>query len=155
MPAAILEQMSGGGDAIADVFVRRILEGRHAPGSRLTEREIADVSGCTHARARETLHHLEKAGAVRIFRHRGAVVIGPEETPPGDVARVWTTLLRLLEQDAGASLAALPTPRDPATAHGETVAALEALGEKAGNPRLVELLKRIALQRAILSVEVR
>ena len=140
------------GDAIADMFVDRILEGSNAPGSRLTEREIASVVGCTHARAREALHHLEKAGAVRMFRHRGAVVLSAEDAPPQEIEAVWARLLSLLETLAGERLSASNSDLDARARFAAETAQLDRLGALAGDLKLTVLLKRLALHRAIISV---
>lgn len=140
------------GDAIADLFVDRILDGSNAPGSRLTEREIASVVGCTHARAREALHHLEKAGAVRMFRHRGAVVMSAEDAPPEEIEAVWTRLLALLETLAGERLSRSPSDLDARARFAEETTQLDRLDALAGDPKLTILLKRLALHRAIVSV---
>lgn len=139
------------GDIIADLFVGRILRGSNPPGSRLTEREIAAVAGCTHARARETLHHLEKAGAVRMFRHRGAVVLSAEDAPPEEIDAIWSRLLVLLEGLAGQRFSG----SDPALNSGDRFVAetaqLDRLGALAGDAKLAGLLKRLALHRAIVA----
>ncbi len=139
------------GDLIADLFVGRILQGANPPGSRLTEREIAAVAGCTHARARETLHHLEKAGAVRMFRHRGAVVLGVEDAPPQEIDAIWSRLLALLESLAGHSLPRADPSLEPGARLAEETAQLDRLGALAGDAKLAGLLKRLALHRAIVT----
>lgn len=140
------------GDAIADLFIERILIGANPPGSRLTEREIASVAGCTHARAREALHHLEKAGAVRIFRHRGAVVLSVEDAPPIEIEAIWTRLLALLEGLAGERLAQSNPGLDARARLAAETHQLHRLGALAGDLKLTILLKRLALHRAIVSV---
>lgn len=140
------------GDAIADLFIERILNGANPPGSRLTEREIASVAGCTHARAREALHHLEKAGAVRIFRHRGAVVLSVEDAPPVEIEAIWTQLLALLEGLAGERLSRSNPDLDARAQLAAETHQLHRLGALAGDPKLTILLKRLALHRAIVSV---
>lgn len=140
------------GDAISDLFVDRILEGWNPPGSRLTEREIASVAGCTHARAREALHHLEKAGAVRMFRHRGAVVVSAEDAPPQELEPIWTRLLALLEDLAGDQLPRLDPDQDARARFAAEAEQLDRLGALSGDLKLTLLLRRLALQRAIVSV---
>jgi len=140
------------GDAIADLFIDRILEGANPPGSRLTEREIASVAGCTHARAREALHHLEKAGAVRIFRHRGAVVLSAEDAPPIEIEAIWTRLLALLEGLAGERLSRSNPNLDARARLATETHQLYRLGTLSGDPKLTMLMKRLALHRAIVSV---
>lgn len=141
------------GGVIADLFVGRILEGSNPPGSRLTEREIAAVADCTHARARETLHHLEKAGAVRMFRHRGAVVLSAEDAPPEEIDAIWSRLLVLLEGLAGQRFSRADLMLDPRARLAADTAQLDRLGALAGDSKLAELLKRLALHRAIVTTE--
>jgi len=140
------------GDSVSDLFVDRILEGSNAPGARLTEREIASVAGCTHARAREALHHLEKAGAVRMFRHRGAVVVSAEDAPPQEIDAVWSRLLPLLEELAGDRLSTSDPDLDARARFTAETEQLDRLGALAGDLKLTILLKRLALHRAIVSV---
>lgn len=142
------------GDAIADLFIDRILAGSPSPGSRLTEREIAAVADCTHARAREALHHLEKAGAVRIFRHRGAVVLSAEDAPPEEIDATWSRLLTLLETLAKAPFPAIDATMTPSARLAWETAQLDRLGGLAGDAKLADLLKRLALHRAIVATGV-
>jgi len=140
------------GDTIADLFIDRILDGANPPGSRLTEREIASVAGCTHARAREALHHLEKAGAVRIFRHRGAVVLSADDAPPIEIEAIWTRLLALLEGLAGEQLSRSYPNLDARARLAAETRQLQHLGTLSGDPKLTSLLRRLALHRAIVAV---
>lgn len=146
------EDDSVAGDAIADLFVDRILDGSNLPGSRLTEREIASVAGCTHARAREALHHLEKAGAVRMFRHRGAVVLSAKDAPPKEIEEIWIRLLALLESLAGERLSRSNPDLDARARFAAETGELGRLGALSGDLKLTILLKRLALHRAIVSV---
>lgn len=139
--------------AARDVL-RRILDGHHPPGARLTEREIIAIAGGTHAGARETLHYLEKLGAVRIQRHRGAVILDPREAPPEEMQAVWVRLLALLERLAGQTLERQAADQVPGfTAYQSLCLSLERLAVRAGDPRLGALLQRIALHRAIVTTK--
>lgn len=139
-------------EAAAEFFVREILAGTYAPGARLTERDIAEACGCTHAFARNVIHRLQILGAIRSSSRRGARIIGPADADPNQAAGAWGVLAGLLERKAGERFA-------PAT--GETAylrltatrAEIDRLAAKSGNPRLAHLLKRIALQREIVGGE--
>lgn len=135
-------------DEVAEAILRRILDGLHSPGTRLTEREIVEATGCTHAGAREALHHLEKAGAVRIMRNRGAVILGPADAPADEVLSLWNRLLTLLESIAGSTLQVAESG-NPVQDYLALVDGLDTLGARAKDSKLSSLLKRVALQRAI------
>lgn len=137
--------------AIAEQFVRRILNGEPAPGARLTEREIVEYAGCTHACARDVIHRLHMLGAVSVFRRKGARVFGPEDAAPEEVERVWRALTPLVEKLAGAPLEAPAGLASPALQVMFVNKQLDRLGGAANDPRLIGLLKRIALQRVILA----
>lgn len=81
---------------------RRILEGHYAPGSRLTESELAEVVGVSRTPVRSALVRLDAEGLVELIPNRGAFV-----------AR-WTEMeldhifgLRIVLESYGAKLAAV------------------------------------------------
>lgn len=51
-----------------------IIEGRYPPGSRITEQEIAELSGVSRTPVREALRRLQADGLVEFVPHQGAFV---------------------------------------------------------------------------------
>jgi DNA-binding GntR family transcriptional regulator len=138
-------------EAAAEYMVQRILAGAISPGARLTERDIAEAYGCTNAFARDVIHRLQILGAIRFSSRRGASIIGPADVKAEEAADAWNILLRLLETKAGEPFRSPARGREPYGRLLEIRGEIERLGRRASRPRLVELLKRIALQRFIIS----
>ena len=137
-------------DAAAEYMVQQIFARAFPPGSRVTERDIAEACACTHAFARNVIHRLQILGAVRFSSRRGAAVLGPADFREEEVTRVWSVMLPLLERKAKRPYAEPGAARSGYARRLAVRAELDRLGRKAGDPRLTELLQRIALQRLIL-----
>ncbi len=59
---------------VAASFRRAILSGRFAPGDRLFERELCDLTGASRTSVREALRQLETEGLVTTVRNKGPIV---------------------------------------------------------------------------------
>jgi DNA-binding GntR family transcriptional regulator len=139
----------GAFDPTVETVLRAVLAGELQPGERLPERWIVEACGCTQSAAREAIGRLQAHGAVVVLERRGASVISAREAPLGEVDRVWRQLLPLL----AASGAQAPPPGE-GTAWTRLIkeqAALEAARQAAGD-RLIDILKRVSLQRAIVGL---
>ncbi len=66
---------------VLDVLREAILTSRFAPGQRLIERELIDLTGVSRTTIREVLRELAAEGLVRTIPQKGAVVVAlsPEE----------------------------------------------------------------------------
>jgi len=62
-------------------FRKAILSGRFAPGDRLFEKELCDLTGASRTSVREALRQLETEGLVTTIRNKGPVVtsIDPQQ----------------------------------------------------------------------------
>ncbi len=88
----------------------RVLDGRFAEGSLLSEVEVAAALGVSRTPVREAFVHLESEGVLRLYPRRGALVV---PLGPRDVADLIETrlllerhaLTRLLADGAGAGAA--------------------------------------------------
>jgi DNA-binding GntR family transcriptional regulator len=70
----------------AYVAVRQgILEGRYAAGSRLTEQEVAAISGVSRTPVREALRRLQTEGMLEFVPNHGAVVASWSEAEVDDI----------------------------------------------------------------------
>lgn len=139
---------NGSLDSIVETVLTAVLAGELVPGQRLPERWLVEACGCTHTGAREAISRLQSLGAVVVPERRGASVISRREAPPDEVDRVWRQLTPLLEAAAGP----LPTqrPADGWARLTQEQAALERARPAAGD-RLIDTLKRVSLQRAIVA----
>jgi len=59
---------------VLDGLRQAIIEGRLAPGVRLTERDLTEMMGVSRTVVREALRQLESEGLVAIIPHKGPVV---------------------------------------------------------------------------------
>jgi DNA-binding GntR family transcriptional regulator len=59
---------------VLDRLREAIIEGRLAPGARLTERELTEMLGVSRTVVREALRSLETEGLVHVIPHKGPVV---------------------------------------------------------------------------------
>lgn len=132
-------------DLIVQAVLRAILDGRLAPGARLTERWIVEACDCTHTAARDAINRLETLGAVVASQRRGARVVSRLEAPLDEIDRVWRQLLGLVVP-AWSEVAARGEAWDRLM---EEQGRLETARASSG-ARLVDLLKRLSLQRAIV-----
>lgn len=99
-----------------------ILQGRVAPGSFVTEGELASTVGVSRTPAREALLRLESEGLVRLYPKKGALVVTPTADDARDVlearvvieewaaATVWPRRAELVER-LEAELAAMRATR--------------------------------------------
>ncbi len=78
-----------------------IIEGTHAPGSRVTEQEVALSAGVSRTPAREALRRLEAEGLLRFVPHQGAFVSTWSKQDAEDIFE-----LRAMLEAYGARLAA-------------------------------------------------
>lgn len=95
---------------VAEHLGARIIEGVHAPGSRLREIELAEAFNVSRATIREALRLLEQRGLVRIQPQRGAHVTQLSAKELDDLFEVRASLLatasRLVAERCTASGAA-------------------------------------------------
>ncbi len=82
LPLQVAERMAG-----------RIIEGNHAPGSRLREVELSESFNVSRATIREALRLLEQRGLVRILPQRGAHVTQLSAKELDDLFEVRASLL--------------------------------------------------------------
>lgn len=59
---------------VVSVLQQAIESGRFAPGERLIERELCDLTGVSRTSVREALRELESRGLVRMVANRGPIV---------------------------------------------------------------------------------
>lgn len=78
---------------VAEHLGSRIIEGGHAPGSRLREIELAESFDVSRATIREALRLLEQRGLVRILPQRGAHVTQLSAKELDDLFEVRASLL--------------------------------------------------------------
>ncbi|GAA4349028.1 GntR family transcriptional regulator [Variovorax defluvii] len=78
---------------VAEHLGARIIEGAHAPGSRLREIELAESFDVSRATIREALRLLEQRGLVRILPQRGAHVTQLSAKELDDLFEVRASLL--------------------------------------------------------------
>jgi len=112
-----------------------IIEGTHAPDSRITEQEVALSVGVSRTPVREALRRLEAEGLLRFIPHQGAFVSSWSTQDAEDIFE-----LRAMLEGYGARLAARK-------ATGEDIEQLRALAEeqyKEAKDRAPGYLERIA-----------
>jgi len=78
-----------------------IIEGKHLPGSRITEQEIAASAGVSRTPVREALRRLEAEGLLRFVPDKGAFVSSWSDQDAEDIFE-----LRAMLESYGARLAA-------------------------------------------------
>lgn len=101
---------SKGYAAIAQALERHVVDGRHAPGERLTERAVMARFGCTNAAAREVLHILEMSGAIHLTSRRGARIVDERFGKSDAILETWHCLLGLFTSELRAGGTSLPMP---------------------------------------------
>ncbi len=84
-----------------NVLRTAIIEGRHPPGSRITETEVAEAAGVSRTPVREALRRLEAEGLLRFVPNQGAFVSSWSEADAEDIFE-----LRAMLEGYGALLAA-------------------------------------------------
>jgi len=60
--------------SVTESIRNAILAGRFAPGERLPERELCEMTGVSRTLVREALRQLESEGLIKVIPHRGPVV---------------------------------------------------------------------------------
>ncbi len=148
--ADMQDPRSGAPNIMVQKALKLLVEGQLVPGARITERWFVDRLGITHTQARETLHHLDKLGALALFPRRGAALAKPEDYDPTDLRPVWLALLNLaVDRSADGQRAGSVPSNSPGPDPWENFLLLRetiiALCEGAALPRLAEVLNRLAL----------
>lgn len=90
---------------VLDGLRQAIIEGRLAPGARLTERELTEMMGVSRTVIREALRQLESEGLVAIIPNKGPVVRELSLTEAKDLYHIRAVLeglaARLFIENAG------------------------------------------------------
>ena len=90
---------------VLDGLRRAIIDGRLAPGARLTERELTEMMGVSRTVIRETLRQLESEGLIANVPHKGPVVRALSLAEAQDLYTIRAVLeglaARLFVQNAG------------------------------------------------------
>ena len=127
-PAARSEPEGPGGEsaarrAYADVK-ERLLDGRYAGGTLLSENEIAQRLGLSRTPVRQAFVQLEAEGLVELYPRRGALVVPISASEADDVLEARL----LIEQHAARRAAAAPPSVELRAAIADQEAALAAGG---------------------------
>lgn len=77
---------------VLDSLRQAIIEGRLAPGARLTERELTEMMSVSRTVIREALRQLESEGLVAIIPHKGPVVRALTLAEAQDLYRIRAVL---------------------------------------------------------------
>ena len=90
---------------VLDGLRRAIIEGRLAPGARLTERELTEMMGVSRTVIREALRQLETEGLIANVPNKGPVVRALSLAEAKDLYTIRAVLeglaARLFVQNAG------------------------------------------------------
>jgi len=78
--------------AIARTIKQQIMEGRWAPGTRLTERTLCDFTGASRSSVREALQLLQQEGFVEIRPNQGVRVATLDAREAADIYQVRSVL---------------------------------------------------------------
>ncbi len=92
--------MSGASDRAYEEIRKRLLKGDYAPGARLSESELSDISGVSRTPVREALRRLALEYFVRIEPNRGAFVIDWSREDIGDMFEMRSMLEGLAARKA-------------------------------------------------------
>jgi len=93
--------------AVAYRFIKeRLLDGRYAGGTLLSENELARRLGISRTPVRQAMLQLAGEGLVQVYPRRGALVLSPRPTEPDDVLEARLLIethcaLRAGERDPG------------------------------------------------------
>src|SRR5690349_11404148 len=129
-------------DQVLMALRRAIINGRYAPGERLTEDRLAEDFGVSRNPVREALRVAETEGFVVVLPRRGAVVASPSSTAIADIFAIRERL-----EPLAAKLAAeRATPQD--------IAGLRSLLEQAREATEREDLVRVAELNSDLHLEI-
>ncbi|MBC9178586.1 GntR family transcriptional regulator [Pseudoroseomonas ludipueritiae] len=118
--------------ALGDTLRAAILSGHFAPGQRLVERELCELTGASRASVRETLRQLEAEGLVVIRPHRGPSVTAISAEDARHLFGVRGVL-----QGYAARLCAEQRPAAALKAISEATAELEAAAAETDTRRIV------------------
>jgi phosphonate utilization transcriptional regulator len=105
-PTIALLQSSSLTNVVQQEIERAILQGEHAPGSKLVEAAIAEKLGVSRGPVREAFRMLEEAGLVRTEKNRGVFV---RDIPIGEAVEIFD-LRAAMDELVGRKLAASITP---------------------------------------------
>lgn len=78
--------------AIARTIKQQIMEGRWAPGTRLTERALCDFTGASRSSVREALQLLQQEGFIEIRPNQGVRVAALDAREAADIYQVRSVL---------------------------------------------------------------
>ncbi len=122
-------------EQVLETLRTEIIEGRFAPGRRLTERELTEMLGVSRTVLRESLRQLESEGLISLIPNKGPVVRALTVEEARELYRIRETL-----EGLGARLfAEKPDPQNLALledAFGEVERAY-----RGGDPRTILLAK--------------
>ena len=105
-PTIALLQSSSLASVVQQEIERAILQGEHAPGSKLVEAAIAEKLGVSRGPVREAFRMLEEAGLVRTEKNRGVFV---RDIPIEEAAEIFD-LRAAMDELVGRKLAESITP---------------------------------------------
>lgn len=151
--------------ALSETLRGAIVSGRFAPGQRLVERELCELTGASRASVREALRQLEAEGLVTLRPHRGPSVTAVTAEDARHLYGVRGVLLGY-----AARLCAAARPPAALAAIASATAALQegaetgdhrgivragdafhaAIGEGSGNPVLQQMLVSVHNRLALL-----
>jgi DNA-binding GntR family transcriptional regulator len=118
-------------DQVLSTLRTEIIEGRFAPGRRLTERELTEMLGVSRTVLRESLRQLEAEGLISLVPNKGPVV----RDLSVDEARELYRIREMLEGLGARLFAERPDPAHLARLE-ETLAAVERAYRR-GDPRAI------------------
>ena len=95
---------------VEEVLRQAIIEGRLAPGQRLTERQLTEMTGVSRTLIREALRQLESQGLISLIPNKGPVVRELTATEGRDLYQIRAVLeglaARLFVENADAKMVA-------------------------------------------------
>ncbi|MGE0311501.1 MAG: GntR family transcriptional regulator [Lautropia sp.] len=144
---------------IASSLARAIVEGRYAPGERLSEVALAEALSVSRSPLREALRMLETRGLVRITPQRGARVTAMSHEEVVQLFDIRAVLVGLVARQVALRMDAtlrqklaqyrsrLEHSRNDAAAYATASAEITLeLAAASGNPRLEAMLRSFAEQ---------
>ena len=167
-PTIALLQSSSLASVVQQEIERAILQGEYAPGSKLTEADLAQAMGVSRGPVREAFRMLEEAGLVRTEKNRGVFV---RDIPIDEAVEIFD-LRAAMDELVGRRLAVHITPaqlkevralvdsmekavksEDPYHYHLLNLKFHDRLVEMAGNSKLTaiyrKLIKELSLFRRL------
>jgi GntR family transcriptional regulator, trigonelline degradation regulator len=79
-------------EQVLETLRTEIIEGRFAPGRRLTERELTEMLGVSRTVLRESLRQLESEGLISLIPNKGPVVRALTVEEARELYRIRETL---------------------------------------------------------------